>query len=274
MPELPEVETLKLSLQESLIGSTIIDVEVRRANLRYPIPANLGLELSKSKIIKLHRVAKYLILELGNAKGVIIHLGMSGRFTLQLANYQFKKHDHVIFHLNDDRYLVFNDARRFGAIDLIPVAQIESHRFFKNLGPEPLADDFNAEYLYRKLKSKTIPVKNSLTDNNIVVGIGNIYASESLFLARINPVRPSSSLSLKELEALTYAAKEVLKKAIEAGGTTLKDFVNGDNTPGYFKQELYVYGRKDLNCLVCDSVIFKIKQSGRASFFCPTCQKI
>lgn len=274
MPELPEVETLKLSLQGNIIDLRIIDVEVRRANLRYPIPINLKSEVSNCKILNLHRIAKYLILELDNSKGIIIHLGMSGRFTLQSSNYIIKKHDHIIFHLDNDRYLVFNDARRFGLIDITLLDELRNHKFFKNLGLEPLSDEFSAEYLYKKLSARNIPIKNSLMDNSIVVGIGNIYASESLFLAKISPVRRSRTLSLDEVENLTAAAKNVLAKAIKAGGTTLRDFVSGDSTPGYFKQELFVYSRADQNCLVCCDIILKMKQSGRATFFCPTCQKV
>ena len=206
--------------------------------------------------------------------GVTARSRMSGRFTLQNSNYITKKHDHVIFHLNNYKYLVFNDARRFGLIDISLLNELEKHRFFKNLGPEPLSDGFSTEYLYEKLRARNIPIKNSLMDNSIVVGIGNIYASESLFLAKINPMRPSCTLLLNEVENLIAAAKNVLAKAIKAGGTTLKDFVSGDNTPGYFKQELFVYGRNGQNCLACNNIILKIKQSGRATFFCPSCQNL
>jgi formamidopyrimidine-DNA glycosylase len=274
MPELPEVETLKLSLQGNITGSTIIDVEIRRANLRYPIPVSLRSDVAGNKILKLKRIAKYLVLELASGKGIIIHLGMSGRFTLQTSSYATKKHDHVIFHLDNDRYLVFNDARRFGLIEISHLTELEQHRFFKNLGLEPLSDEFSAEYLHKKLRARNIPIKNSLMDNNIVVGIGNIYASESLFLAKVNPVRLCRTLSHEKIRDLTVSAKSVLTKAIEAGGTTLRDFVSGDNTPGYFKQKLFVYGREGQNCLVCDDIILRIKQSGRATFFCPTCQKL
>lgn len=274
MPELPEVETLKLSLQGNITGSTIMDVEIRRANLRYPIPTSLKLDVSNNKILNLRRIAKYLIIELANDKGIIIHLGMSGRFTLQTSAYMTKKHDHVIFHLDNDRYLVFNDPRRFGLIEISHLTELKQHRFFKNLGPEPLSFEFNVDYLLQKLSVRNIPIKNLLMDNNVVVGIGNIYASESLFLAKVSPARQSRALSLDEVKNLTAAAKNVLVKAIEAGGTTLRDFVNGDNTPGYFKQKLFVYGRNGQNCLACGDIILKIKQSGRATFFCPTCQKL
>jgi formamidopyrimidine-DNA glycosylase len=274
MPELPEIETLKLSLEKHLIGKSIKEVEINRHNLRYLLANDLRPRLIKSRILRLSRRAKYLIIELDNANSLVVHLGMSGRFTLQPNHYTLKKHDHVIIHLDNDEYLVFNDARRFGMIEIIKSNMLPDSKSFKNLGYEPLSNEFNSRYLYDKINTRKIPIKNALMNNNIVVGIGNIYASESLFLAKVNPLKLSNSLTMQHIEAIVKCCKHVLQQAIKAGGTTLKDFVSGDNKPGYFKQQLLIYGCAGKQCTNCNDIILKVKQQGRASFYCPTCQKI
>ncbi len=274
MPELPEIETLKRYLEKPIIGKTISTIQQNRSNLRYTLATDLAEKVASTKIQNLIRRAKYLILELNNGYSLVVHLGMSGRFTLQQNHYQLQKHDHVIFYLNSGEQLVFNDHRRFGMIFLFKTSELKKASIFINLGPEPLSDDYNPEYLQAKLVRKKAPIKNVIMDNNIVVGIGNIYASESLFLAGIHPEKPAYMLSYQEIEKLVSANKIVLQKAINAGGTTLKDFVSGDSTPGYFQQELLVYGRAGKACYNCGAIIVKIKQAGRASFYCPTCNRM
>ncbi len=271
MPELPEVETLKTYLGEYVVGKVIKGFEQRRPKLRYPLAANLDSIVLSSKITSVHRRAKYLIINLDNGYSLIIHLGMSGRFTLQPPSYQYRLHDHVIFLLVDSFSLVFNDPRRFGMIWHAKTAELE-FQFFSKLGPEPLSDDFNADYLKRQLACCRAPVKTALMDSKVVVGVGNIYASESLFLAKISPEKPSCSLAANQLDNLVASVKQVLTSAILAGGTTLKDFVNGDSKPGFFKQKLLIYGRVGQSCSVCSQTIVKIKQSGRATFCCKNCQ--
>lgn len=272
MPELPEVETLKRCLQKSIIGTTITKVILKRKDLRHNLPQDLSIKALSAKILALRRIAKYLLLDLDNGYSIVVHLGMSGRFTIRPPDYQLLKHDHVIFVLGCGSMLVFNDARRFGMIDICLSTNIQS-RISSKLGPDPLSEQFNAKYLKEKFINRKIPIKTALMDNAIVVGIGNIYASESLFLAGINPERKSCNLTDSELASLVTSIKVTLEKAISAGGTTLKDFVSGDNKPGYFKQELAVYSKQGNKCPRCDNMIVKIKQCGRASFYCPICQK-
>lgn len=274
MPELPEIETLKRSLESHLVNKTIIGVKKYRSSLRYELPIALESQILAAKIVSLRRRAKYLIIDLDNANSLIIHLGMSGRFTLQPVNYQLQKHDHLIFYLDHNLQLVFNDARRFGMVYVFPASNLAEQKILKNFGVEPLSEEFNAEYLLQKLSSKRVPIKTALMENNVVVGIGNIYASESLFLAKIHPQKLGNTLSYMEIGNLIKAIKVVLEKAISAGGTSLKDFVSGENRPGYFKQELLVYGRAKQACYQCNEEIIKIKQAGRASFYCLNCQNL
>ncbi|WP_341793644.1 MULTISPECIES: bifunctional DNA-formamidopyrimidine glycosylase/DNA-(apurinic or apyrimidinic site) lyase [unclassified Rickettsia] len=272
MPELPEVETLKNSLEQKLLGLAIKNIELKRNNLRYILSSMLAKEILHTNIVTVRRRAKYLIIDLNNGYSLIIHLGMSGRFTLQPPDYQTKKHDHVIFDLTSNEKLIFNDARRFGMIYSYETKFLEE-KFFYNLAIEPLSDLLTTEYLKSKLATRKIPIKNLLMDNKIIVGVGNIYASESLFLAKIHPSKLGADLTIEEITKLITAIKNVLSKAIAAGGTTLKDFVSGDNSPGYFKQQLTVYNRENEKCLDCNGIIIKLKQSGRSSFYCSLCQK-
>ncbi|KJV80160.1 formamidopyrimidine-DNA glycosylase [Rickettsia hoogstraalii str. RCCE3] len=271
MPELPEVETLKNSLKDKLIGLIIGNVELKRDNLRYKLSPLLATEISNTNILDVRRRAKYLIIDFNNDYSLIVHLGMSGRFTLQPSNYEAKKHDHVIFDLSNGEKLIFNDTRRFGMVYSFKTNFLEKE-FFNDLGIEPLSDLLTLGYLKSKLITRKIPIKNLIMDNKIIVGVGNIYASESLHLARIHPDKLGNDLNDNEIESLIKSIREVLTKAITAGGTTLKDFVNGDNKPGYFTQQLKVYGREGQNCLNCSSTIIKTKHSGRATFYCKTCQ--
>jgi len=272
MPELPEVETLKNSLESKLIGLSIKNVEFKRENLRYKLFPDLATDILNMNILDVRRRAKYLIIDFANNYSLIVHLGMSGRFTLQPASYEAKKHDHVIFELSNGSKLVFNDTRRFGMIYSFKTSSLEE-KFFNNLGLEPFSELLTLEYLKNKLTGRRVPIKNLLMDNKIIVGVGNIYASESLHLAKIHPDKLGIDISSSEIESLINSIRVVLSKAITAGGTTLKDFVNGDNKPGYFTQQLTVYARGGQECLNCSSVIIKAKHSGRATFYCKNCQK-
>lgn len=271
MPELPEVETLKLYMQPKLGGETIDRIELRRENLRYDCRSLKQLKLP-SKVTGVRRRAKYLVIDLDNLNSLVVHLGMSGRFTLTGQDHVLKKHDHVIFHLSSGDRLVFNDARRFGMIYHCASDSIEEEKIFRNLGVEPLSEAFIAEYLASKLAGRKQPIKTALMDSSIVVGVGNIYASESLFLARIDPRKAAGSLPKNEIAALIVAVRQVLQEAVKMGGTTLKDFVSGDSKPGYFKQKLLVYGREGETCQTCGNLIAKIKQAGRSTFYCSRCQ--
>lgn len=272
MPELAEVETVKRYLEKHILDTKIIKFKKFRDNLRYVLDSNLAEKIEKSKIINLRRRAKYLLLDLCNENSIIVHLGMSGRFTIQESNYLKQKHDHIVMWLQDEKQLVLNDTRRFGMFYCVSTNTIDTEPFIKHLGLEPLGKEFNFTYLKDKIKDKNKTIKNCIMDNSIVVGVGNIYATESLFAAKIHPKRSAASLKDNEISILVDKIKIILQKAIIAGGTTLRDFVSGDNTPGYFKQELAVYGRAQEPCNVCSSNIESINQSGRRSFFCPNCQ--
>lgn len=272
MPELPEIETLKRCLEPHILGTIINKLDKRRDDIRYKLSDQLESNIIAAKIISLRRRAKYLIIDLDNGCSIIIHLGMSGKFTLQPNNYSAQKHDHVIISLNNGNLLIFNDPRRFGMISALPTKSLE-HEFFYSLGVEPLSDNMSNEYIITKLAKRNLPIKNLMMDNKIIVGIGNIYASEILFAAKIDPRRLGSSLQIDEINKLILAIKNILSMAILAGGTTIKDFVSGDSKPGYFQQELQIYARENQQCLVCQGSITKLKQAGRASFYCTICQK-
>ncbi|MDF2965817.1 MAG: Formamidopyrimidine-DNA glycosidase [Rickettsiaceae bacterium] len=271
MPELPEVETVRRSLEPFINGKKIIEVVTFRDNLRYPFPNNLAELCTDNRIISVERRAKYLILKLENNYNLIVHLGMSGRFILSPLRERVK-HDHIIFTLEDGNILTLNDPRRFGLIDLIAQDELNNHKHFASLGPEPLTKDFNIEYFLRIIFKRTTPIKNFIMDSKIVVGVGNIYASESLYLARIHPTRAANSLNVNEVRLLVEAIKEVLNKAIMAGGSTLKNFVSGQGAAGYFQHNFVVYGKHGTNCTICNNLIEKMVQAGRASFFCRKCQ--
>lgn len=273
MPELAEVETLKCYLAQNVMGEEIAHFSAKRSNLRYSLDVNGLKHRCRGKIINVVRSAKFLVIELDNSFSVIFHLGMSGRLTVQNSDYDLQKHDHVVIEFASGRQLVFNDARRFGMVYSCKTSALKKQYFLRNMGQEPLEEAFNADYLLQKLCARKAPIKTAIMDNKIVVGVGNIYAAESLFLAKINPFKPANQLDKKELENLTSAIKSTLEKAIKAGGTTLKDFVNGDNKPGYFKQELSVYDRAGQPCYSCKDEIEKIVQAGRSTYFCSTCQK-
>lgn len=272
MPELPEVETVKRGLV-SIINHKIINVKVNQPKLRIMVPQELK-HLAEGAMIKsVDRKAKYLLIGLDNHKTIIIHLGMSGRLTLSKGKYLSKKHDHVIFTLDTGEIIIFNDPRKFGLVTIVENASLAENVLLKNMGCEPLTDDFNVVYLKDKLKNKSAAIKLAIMDNAIVVGVGNIYACEALFMAGINPLQPAKEVNDKKLGLLVNSIKQVLTEAINASGSSFRDYVNHKGEMGSFQSFFKVYDREDEFCKNCSNVIKRVKQGGRSSFFCTNCQK-
>ncbi len=275
MPELPEVETTLRGISPHIQGKTVADVVLRQTKLRWQINPQLAELLAGQEVLSCRRRAKYLII--GFATGILlIHLGMSGSlriFTDGDARIDHPdKHDHVDIVFADGIVLRYHDPRKFGAI-LWYEGIAEHHPLLEKLGPEPLSDDFSAEYLYQKFKTQKRAVKLALMDNAVVVGVGNIYANESLFKSGISPHRPADKVKKKERAVLVETIKAVLQRAIETGGSTLRDFVNSDGKSGYFQQEYKVYGKTDQPCAHCGTPIVKTVIGQRGTFYCPTCQR-
>lgn len=284
MPELPEVETTRRGLLP-LVGNTVKSVTIRHRTLRWPIPPQLIDLLPNQKLLTLTRRAKYILCEFGtqtpsdkiignqNAGGVLLlHLGMSGRICLLDANYPPEKHDHFDIEFHDGQVLRLRDPRRFGAVLWIDNKN-NDHVLLNSLGPEPLEDDFNAKYLHKTLATKSLAIKNAIMDGHVVVGVGNIYASESLFRARIHPETPAKKLSLAKCDRLVKEIKSTLNDALEAGGSSLRDFFGTDGNPGYFQQAYFVYARTGEPCKVCSNPIKCIRLGQRSTFYCEQCQK-
>jgi formamidopyrimidine-DNA glycosylase len=269
MPELPEVETSVQAIQE-FANQNIESIEIYNPNLRWKVDCNTFKNLSGLKVSKIDRRAKYILFHL-NQSQILIHLGMTG--TLRIAKKEsnfYKKHDHVEFIFQRGK-LIFNDPRRFGSIHFIK--EPSKHFLLEKLGPEPLSEEFNGEYLFQKIKKSLSPIKNSLMNQHNVVGIGNIYANEILFDAKIRPTRKSKTITKKEYNKIAASTKKILKVAIKAGGTTLKDFYQPDGNKGYFKIDLAVYDRANEKCKNCKKELIKrIIQSQRATFYCRKCQ--
>ncbi|MFT0212234.1 bifunctional DNA-formamidopyrimidine glycosylase/DNA-(apurinic or apyrimidinic site) lyase [Pseudomonas sp. F1_0610] len=270
MPELPEVETTRRGIAPHLIGQRVQQVIVRNSRLRWPIPEDLDIRLSGQSITEVERRAKYLLIH-AQVGTLICHLGMSGSLRMVSADTPAAKHEHVDIVLNNGMALRYTDPRRFGAMlwDHEPL----KHSLLANLGPEPLSEEFTGLRLYQLSRKRTMSVKPFIMDNAIVVGVGNIYASEALFAAGIDPRREAKSISKARYVRLAEEIKRILAIAIERGGTTLRDFVGGDGKPGYFQQELNVYGRTNQPCLVCARSLREVKLGQRSSVFCPNCQK-
>ena len=271
MPELPEVETTRRGIQPYIQGLSIKEVVVRESRLRWPIPADLNHTLQGKTVISVKRRAKYLLFEMDDGY-LIIHLGMSGNLRILTLAEPVQKHDHVDIILDNDHRLRYHDPRRFGAI-LWTEAPIDQHKLLRHLGPEPLEEEFTLLRLFQRSRGRSQPVKTFIMDSHTVVGVGNIYANEALFRAGIHPERPCGNISKARYERLTMSIKETLAKAIEQGGTTLRDFVGGDGKPGYFKQELAVYGRAGEPCITCSSPIKEVRLGNRSTFFCSKCQR-
>ncbi len=272
MPELPEVETSRRGIEPHIINRKIGDVVIRQYKLRWPIPKSLPSKIKNHKLIQVARRGKYLLLNFDHAGTVIIHLGMSGSLRICTASTPVGKHDHIDFVFSNRKVLRLTDPRKFGCV-LWTKQAIEEHKLLSKLGPEPLNDEFNAEYLYAQSRKRNCAIKSFIMNSHVVVGVGNIYASESLFIAGINPKRKAGSLSKLRCEKLVVAIKQILDDAIKQGGTTLRDFTREDGQPGYFAQQLRVYGRADEACSECGKPIKQITQQNRSTFYCTSCQK-
>lgn len=270
MPELPEVEVSRLGISPHLTKQVIKKIVVRHRQLRWPIPEQIH-QAEGQQILQIRRRAKYLLIDTALGS-IILHLGMSGRLRVIPTNTPVLKHDHVDIQLANDICLRFNDARRFGACLWQP-SNAPENSLLSNLGPEPLTDDFDGRRLYELSRHKSVAVKTFIMDNKVVVGVGNIYANESLFFAGIDPRRGAGKVSLKRYQLLADLIKQVLAKAISQGGTTLKDFTQVDGKPGYFAQQLKVYGRAGLACELCATEISSLMIGQRNSFYCANCQK-
>ncbi|MEE3002893.1 MAG: bifunctional DNA-formamidopyrimidine glycosylase/DNA-(apurinic or apyrimidinic site) lyase [Pseudomonadota bacterium] len=271
MPELPEVETTCRGISPHSKHQIISNIEVRNFSLRWPIPKQISNITSGQTIQDISRRAKYILMKLETGT-MIMHLGMSGRLHVLKSKVLPEKHDHVDINLGNGVCLRYNDVRRFGSIHWTEECP-QQHFLIKNLGVEPLTDEYNHEFLLKKCKQRKTNIKQLLMNHNIVVGIGNIYASETLFLARVHPERAASSITVDEAKRIVEFSKDRLTVAIESGGTTLKDFLSSDGKPGYFQNKLNVYGRTGEECNVCGNTIKKIIQGQRATFFCDQCQK-
>lgn len=270
MPELPEVETIRRGL-ENLAGKKISKIFRSAKKLRIDSHLNLQ-QLKGARIKELSRRARYLIIHFDHDLKLIIHLGMSGRVTIE-KKFKALKHDHFVCELNSGEWLVFNDPRRFGFIDLVTTKDLEKHKILTTLGPEPLSDDFNFIDLQKKLCRKKMNIKTTMMDNQVVAGIGNIYINESLFDSGISPLRLSDSLQQKEIKNLIASIKKILDKAIRSRGSSISDYVDSKGKFGQFQNDFKVYGRSRGKCLQCKNLIQRIVQAGRASFLCNKCQK-
>ena len=270
MPELPEVETSRRGIAPYVEGQRIERVDIRERRLRWPVADDVDSNLEGATIDSVGRRAKYLLLNTGSGSA-IVHLGMSGSVFIVERGTPAGIHEHFDLELASGYALRFRDPRRFGSLHWTEVP--DQHWLIRNLGPEPLGEQFSGQWLWEKSRGRRVAVKQFLMNGNIVVGVGNIYASESLFLAGINPKRAAGRISRQRYERLAAAVREVLGKAIQAGGTTLRDFLGGDGQPGYFRHELAVYDREDEPCVRCESPVAAIVQGQRRTYYCKNCQR-
>lgn len=280
MPELPEVETVRRGLAPVMEGRVLADLRLNRSGLRRPFPTNLRSAVVGRRVLSVDRRAKYLLIRLNDGRVILIHLGMSGRLSIrETAPEPPGKHDHAVITLDDGRAVVFNDARRFGVMDLVPADTLADHPDLRDLGPEPIGNEFSGELLAGRIGSKRSAIKVVLLDQTVVAGLGNIYVSESLFLAGVAPDRPASSLSPEEFRRLAEAIRDVIARAIAAGGSTLRDHRTVDGDLGYFQHQFAVYGREGEPCPGCDCDVSatggvrRVVQGGRSTFFCPRRQR-
>lgn len=270
MPELPEVETVCLGLRPHMEGTVIGSVQLNRPDLRFPFPKNFANIVTGARVESIIRRAKYILMNLDNGHTLLSHLGMSGRMLIHPKD--TNQHDHVVFHLVDGK-VVYRDPRRFGFMDLVQTSHLDSNRFLQNLGIEPLSCDLDSLYLQAAFKNKKSPIKTLLLNQSIIAGLGNIYVCEALFDTGIHPKKPGCSLNEAQLERLCMAIKNVLKRAIASGGSSLQDHRQVDGNLGYFQHQFKVYGREGEPCLTCQMPIERLVQSGRSTFFCPSCQE-
>jgi len=289
MPELPEVETVRAGLAPALEGHTLTGVAVRRHNLRIPFPRDFAARLKGRRVTRLKRRAKYILAELDSGETLVIHLGMSGRMSVyaegkprRLGNYVYDtapatagqgKHDHVVFETDAPARIVFNDHRRFGLMTLVETDRLEDDKLFRDIGIEPLSGKFNTGYLAGALEGKKTPIKSALLDQRLIAGLGNIYVCEALFRGKISPKRLAGGIQRDRLPPLVAAIRKVLKDAIAAGGSTLRDHAQATGDPGNFQHHFLVYGREGKPCkLGCKGTVKRIVQAGRSTFYCPKCQ--
>ena len=270
MPELPEVETTRRGIEPHIVGKTIKNVLVRQPNLRWPVSPELSQVLVGNVISAVNRRAKYLLCETRTGR-MMLHLGMSGSLRITDGEAELRKHDHLDVVFSDGAILRYHDPRRFGSVFWIPKG--ETHTLLESLGPEPLSDEFNGSYLHDLARIRKVAVKLLIMDGKVVVGVGNIYANEALYMAGIRPDRAANRVAKQRYQILADEIKAVLVKAITAGGTTLRDFVREDGSPGYFKQQLAVYGRGAMPCVSCGTELKEIRLGGRSTVFCHRCQK-
>lgn len=270
MPELPEVETTRRGIQPYVEGQTIAKMVIRHRGLRWPIPEELESIIKGQRVKQIDRRAKYLLFRCDSGT-LIIHLGMSGRLRVLDNDANIGKHDHVDIYITNGHVVRFTDPRRFGAV-LWTEAETDSHKLIGHLGPEPLSDLFHADYLHKKAHGRSSNIKSFIMNGEVVVGVGNIYANEALFLAGVHPAKAAGKVSKVKMAKLVEAIKQVLEKALLAGGTTLRDFRKSDGQPGYFAQELNVYGREKQPCVGCQTPISCMRQAQRATYFCKQCQ--
>ncbi len=271
MPELPEVETSRRGIEPHILDQTINDVIIRQHKLRWPIPRKLPAQLKQRRVHSVSRRGKYLLLGIGDGT-LIIHLGMSGSLKICAPASSFDKHDHFDLVFNNNKVLRLRDPRKFGCV-LWTDTPVEQHKLLAKLGPEPLSEEFNSELLHSASRRRSCSIKSFIMNSHIVVGVGNIYACESLFMAGISPKRKAGSLSRVRCEKLVDAIKQVLADAITQGGTTLRDFTRENGQPGYFAQKLFVYGKAGEPCQQCGNIIKQFTQQQRSSFYCTRCQK-
>lgn len=286
MPELPEVETVRQGLIRCLVGHRLAKVDQRRADLRFPLPRDFARRVAGRAVTGIDRRAKYLLLRLDDGMVLMIHLGMSGRIVVAKPAGDGKAvgefhhdtggrdaHDHVVFTTDHGYVVTFNDPRRFGMMDLVSGNALHEHKLLKHLGPEPLDDAFDAPALAALLKGRRTPIKAAILDQRLVVGVGNIYACEALFRAGISPRRLAGTVKGERVGRLVKAIKDVLRDAIEAGGSSLRDYVQADGELGYFQHSFQVYDREGAGCPVCKQKIRRLVQGGRSTFYCAKCQR-
>jgi formamidopyrimidine-DNA glycosylase len=281
MPELPEVETVRRGLLPVMEGQRIDQAQVNRPDLRFALPPNMAARLTGQVVQALRRRSKYILADLSSGETLLIHLGMSGRMLIsgtQLGQFHHahpapEKHDHVVLTMQSGARVTFNDPRRFGAMDLMPTASWQAHKLLADLGPEPLGNGFNETYLAQRLANRATPIKSALLDQKVVSGLGNIYVCEVLHRAGIAPTRLAGDLTAQQAAALVPLIRTVLSEAIEAGGSSLRDYRQADGELGYFQHTFRVYDREGQPCLACATPIVRLVQSGRSSFYCPSCQR-
>lgn len=283
MPELPEVETVRRGLAPAMEGVQITRADINRPDLRWPFPPRMAERLKGQTVLRLRRRSKYILADLASDETLLIHLGMSGRMLISgdpLGQFLHdhpapEKHDHVVLHMGNGARITFNDPRRFGAMDLIGTPGADQHPLLVKLGPEPLGNAFHEAYLQAALKGRNTPIKSALLDQRIVAGLGNIYVCEALFRARISPKRRAGQISAIRIATLAPVIRAVIAEAIEAGGSSLRDFRQTDGELGYFQHRFDVYDREGQVCRTagCGGTICRISQSGRSSFYCPQCQR-